>query len=70
MAQQKALQMLPRLAQRADRGCPRPHQVAHRLVCQIGNPNGGQFAGPMQLRQQRCIAAIRLYSVACLDRDQ
>jgi len=70
MAQQKALQMLPRLAQHADRGCPRPHQVAHRLVCQIGNPNGGQFAGPMQLRQQRRIAAIRFYPVACLDRDQ
>ena len=70
MAKQKALWMLPRLAQRADRGRPRPHQVAHCLVCQNRNPDGGQFAGPMQLRQHRCIAAIRLYPVTRLDRDQ
>jgi hypothetical protein len=51
MAQQKPLQMLSRFGQHPNRGRPRPHQIAHRLVCGIGYPDRRQLAGAMQLRQ-------------------
>jgi hypothetical protein len=45
MAKQEPLQMLPRLAQHADRGGPCPNQIAHRLVRGVGRPKYRQLAG-------------------------
>jgi hypothetical protein len=41
MAQQKALQMLPRLGQHLPGRRASPHQVAHRFVRGIGDPDRG-----------------------------
>jgi hypothetical protein len=42
MAEEKTLQMLPRLAQHPHRCRTRPDQVAHGLMGVIGNPHRGQ----------------------------
>jgi len=39
MAQQKTLQVLPRLGQHPDRRRPRPHQIAHRFMRRVGYPD-------------------------------
>ena len=70
MPQQKALQMLPRLAQHPDCRCPRPDQIPHRLMGCIRNQNGGQFAGTMQLRQHHRVSPIGLDPIAGLHRNQ
>jgi hypothetical protein len=45
------------------------HQIAHRLVCLIGNPNLRQLTSAQRLRQRHRIAPIRLDLVAGLARD-
>jgi len=70
MPQQETLQMLARLAEHTRRRGARPHQIAHRLVGRIGNPNRRQFAGPVQFGQHRRVAAVRLDAVPSLHRDQ
>ena len=43
--------MLTRLAEHPDCRGARPDQIPHRLMGCVRNPNGGQFAGAVQLRQ-------------------
>jgi hypothetical protein len=66
----EALQMLTRLGEHSHRRGARPDQITHRLVGAIWHPYGGQFAGPMQLRQHQRVAAVGLDTIACLHRDQ
>jgi hypothetical protein len=70
MTQQKILQMLSRSGEYPPGGRSRPHQIAHRFVRGIGDPDRGQLAGTVQLCQHHRIAAIRLHPVARLHRDQ
>jgi hypothetical protein len=70
MPQQEALQVLAGLARHAHCRGPRPDQIAHRLMRGIRNPDRRQLTGPVQLRQHHSIAAIRLYPVTRLHRDQ
>jgi hypothetical protein len=70
VAQEKALELLPRPAYRLHRRRARPDQVAHRLMHRIGNPHGGQLAGTMQPGQRDCIAPVRLHPVAGPAGDQ
>ena len=70
MPQQEALQVLARLAEDPHGRGPRPDKIAHRLVRRIRHPDGGQFAGPMQLRQCHRITPVGLHPVARFARDQ
>jgi hypothetical protein len=70
MAQQKTLQMLPRFRQYSACRRPRPHQVPHRFMRSIGDPDGRQFTGAVQLGQHQRVSTIGLYSVSSLHRDQ
>jgi len=63
-AQQKSRELLPRPAQRVHRIQTGTHQIAHRLVPGICNPDRGQLARPMQPRQTGGIPPIRLDPVA------
>lgn len=60
----KALKMLPRLAGDAHGGRPRPNQIAHRLMCRIGDPDRRQLPRSMHLRQHDGVATVRLDPVA------
>ena len=62
LAQQEALLAGP--AQRMYRVKAGTHQVAHRLVSDIGNPHRGQLAGAMQPRQAGGVPSIGLDPVA------
>jgi len=70
VAQQEALQVLSRLASDAHRCRAGAHQVAHGLMRRIPNPDRGQLARPVQLRQHDGITAVRLHAVTSLHGDQ
>jgi hypothetical protein len=70
MPEQESLQLLPRLGEGAGGGGARSHQIAHRLVGGIGNPDRRQLAGPVQRRQGRGVTAVRLHPVARTPRNQ
>lgn len=70
MSQQKALQVLARLARYPHRRRPCPDQVAHRLMGRIRHPDGRQFSGTVQLRQHHGVATVRLHPIARPHRDQ
>ena len=53
-----------------DRSLARPHQIPHRLVPRIRNPDRGQFARAQQLGQVERVAPIGLHPIARLLRDQ
>ena len=70
MAQQEALELLPRpplvtLGQR-----PHAHQVAHRLMGLVGHPDLDQMTGAQVLRQGHRIAPIGLHPITGLAGDQ
>jgi hypothetical protein len=64
MPQQKAKQLLSCSAEAAHRNQPCPHQVPHRLMGRVRNPNGAQLSRPMELRQRNGIPMVGLHSVA------
>ena len=64
VAQQKPRELPAGPAQAVHRGEPRRHQIAHRLVSDIGSPHRCQLAGPVQLGQAGGIPPIRLDPVA------
>ena len=70
VAQQKARELLARLAELADCGEARPHQIAHRFVRRIRNPDRGQFAGARQPRQMARVPPVGLDALARFARDQ
>jgi hypothetical protein len=47
-----------------------PHQVAHRFMTGIRNPNFSEFAGAVQPRQHYSIAPVRFDPVSRFHRDQ
>jgi hypothetical protein len=50
VAQEKSTRVLTRLGQRYCRRRTRSHQVAHRFMAGIQNPNFGEFAGAVRPR--------------------
>jgi hypothetical protein len=50
--------MLALFAQIRHRGLSRPHQLTHGFVAGIRNPDGRQFAGPVQPSQGQGIPAV------------
>jgi hypothetical protein len=68
--QQKALQVPTRLRQHLSCRRSGPHQIAHRLVCGIGDPDRRQLAGAVQLGQHQRVATVGLDPISRLDRDQ
>ena len=70
MPQEESLQVLTRLAKHPDCRGARPDQIPHRLMGCVRNPNGGQFACAMQLRQHRRVSPIRLDAIAGFHRNQ
>ena len=70
MPQEKALQVLARLAEHSAGRGPRPDQIAHRLVRGIRHPHRRQLARPVQLGQRGRIATIGLHAIAGPARDQ
>ena len=70
LMQQEGLQLLPRLPKGTGGSSTRSHQIAHRLVGGIGNPDGRQPAGPVQRRQGRGVTAVSLDAIARTPRDQ
>ena len=62
--------MLTGLTKTADRRQTGAHEIADRLMSRIRNPNGGQFAGPMQLGQVDRVATIGLDPISRVARDQ
>jgi hypothetical protein len=70
MAQQEAGKLLAGLTKCPHGGQTRPHQVADRLVCLVGNPHRRQFTSPMQLGEVDRISPIGLDPLARPTRDQ
>ena len=70
MAQQEGEQLLALLAQILARRGPHPHQVAHRLMHRVGNPDPGQLARPQQPRQGDRVAPVGLDALARALGDQ
>ena len=66
MTQEEARELLTGLTQTADRRQTGAHEIADRLMSLIGNPDRGQFTGPMQLGQVDRIAAIRFDPISRL----
>ena len=66
VAQKEARELLTSLTQTTNGRQTRPHEIADRLMSLIGNPNGSQFTGPMQLGQIDRVAPIRLDPVSWL----
>ena len=55
--------MLTRLAKHTN-GCgPSSNEIPHGVVCAIGNPHPGQFAGAMQFGQHHRISMVGLHAV-------
>lgn len=70
MTQQETGQLLTSLSQRADRSQTRPHQIADRLVRFIGDPDRGQFTGPVQLGEVDRVPSVGLDPLTRLSRDR
>jgi hypothetical protein len=70
VSQKKSTKVLARLGQRLYRRRTGSHQVAHRFMGSVWNPNFGEFAGTVQPRQYDSIAPVRFDPIACFDRDQ
>jgi hypothetical protein len=70
MAQQESRELLTGLAQVANSRQTSAHEIADRLMSLIGNPDGGQFTGPMQLGQIDRVPPIRLDPISRFARDQ
>jgi hypothetical protein len=49
---------------------PRSHQVAHRFMGGVRNPDFGELAGAVKPRQHHSIAPVRFDSIPRFDRDQ
>src|SRR6185295_18057797 len=58
------------IAHELTRGGASPHKVAHRLVRWVGHPDRGQLAGAQEAGQAKRVAAVSLYAVARLLRDE
>jgi hypothetical protein len=69
VSQEKSTKVLTRLGQRPCRRAG-SHQVAHRFMAGVRNPNFGQFTSTVQPRQQHSIAPVGLDPVSRFDRDQ
>ena len=68
--QQKTRELLARLPSGANCGQTGMDQITDGLVRRIGNPDGGQFTGSVQLGEVDRIPPIGLDPVAGLARDQ
>ena len=64
MAQQEAGKLLAGLTKCPHCGQTRPHQIADRLMCLVGNPHRRQFTSPMQLGEVDRISPIGLDPLA------
>jgi hypothetical protein len=62
--------LLTGLAQTADRGKTRAHEIADRLMSPIRNPHSGQFSGAMQLGEVNRTPPVGLDPISRLARDQ
>src|ERR1700722_10406016 len=51
-------------------GMTRSNQIPQGLLLGIGNPDRRQIATPKETRELLRVSTIRLYPVACLDRDE
>ena len=70
MAQKEGEKVLAFLAQILARCGPNPHQIAHRFIDRVRNPNPVQFARPQQPRQSDRVASVGLDALACALGDQ
>ena len=70
MAQQKGGELLTGLSQTANRRQTGAHEIADRLMSRIRNPDGGQFASPMQLGEIDRIPPVGLDPISRLAWDQ
>ena len=68
--QQEVGQLLTGLTKCPHRCQTRPHQIADRLMCRVGNPHRRQFASPMQLGEVDRVSPIGLDPLAWLAGDQ
>jgi hypothetical protein len=66
VSQEKSTKVLTRLRQRPCRRRAGSHQVAHRFVGGVRNPNFGEFAGAVQPRRRHSIAPVRFDPVSRL----
>jgi hypothetical protein len=64
VAQQEAGKLLAGLTKRPHCDQTRPHQIADRLMCLVGNPHWRQFTSPMQLGEVDRISPIGLDPLA------
>jgi hypothetical protein len=62
--------LLTGLTKTADRRQTGAHEIADRLMSRIRNPDRGQFAHPMQLRQADRISAVGLDPISRFAWDQ
>jgi hypothetical protein len=69
-AQQQRQNLLAFGFEIVDRSLARPHQISHRLVPRIRNPDCSQFTRAQQLRQVERVAPAGLHPVTRLLRDQ
>jgi hypothetical protein len=70
MAQQERLQLLTRPLAGLDRRFPRPHQIAHRFMPAVRDPNRRQLACPEELCQVYRVATVGLDPIARPRGDQ
>lgn len=49
---------------------PRPHQITQRFLRAVRDPDGSQFAGPVQACQSQAIAPVRLDPIPSFLRNQ
>ena len=70
VSQEKSTKVLTRLGQRPCRRRASSHQVAHRFMAGVRNPNFGQLAGAVQPRQHHSIAPVGFDPVSRFNRDQ
>jgi hypothetical protein len=70
VSQEKSTKVLARLGQHLHRCRTRSHQVAHRFMGGVRNPNSSQLAGAVQPCQHHSIATVRFDAIPSFDREQ